>query len=87
MIKLSTYQSSPDILFCNFFEVLLFKSLFNYFMQNKLFTHYQSGFIPGDSCVAQLLSIIHEIHQRFDWNPSMDMRGSFLNISKAVDKI
>ena len=32
------------------------KSL-NYFMENKIFTEYQSGFIPGDSCVAQLLSI------------------------------
>ena len=41
------------------------KSLFNYFMQNKLFTECQSGFIPGESCNAQLLSNTHEIHKSF----------------------
>ena len=30
------------------FERLVFNSLFNYFMQHKLFTHCQSSFIPGD---------------------------------------
>ena len=30
----------------------------------------QYGFIPGDSCVAQLLSIMHEIYESFDCNPS-----------------
>ena len=39
----------------------IFNPLFNYFIQNKLFTECQCGFIPGDSCVAQLLSITHEI--------------------------
>ena len=37
------------------FERLIFNSLFNYFIQNELLTECQSGFIPGDSCVAQLL--------------------------------
>ena len=48
-------------IFSKVFERLIFNSLFNYFIQNKLFTECQSGFIPGDSCVAQLLSITHEI--------------------------
>ena len=56
-------------------------------MQNKLFTECQSGFIPGDSCIAQLLSITHEIYKIFDCNPPADTRGIFLDISKAFDKV
>ena len=55
-------------------------------MENKLLTECQPGFIPGDSCVAELLLITHEIYQRFDCNPSFDVKGTFLNISKAFDK-
>ena len=43
--------------------------------------------MPGDSCVAQLLSITHEIFNSFDYNPSVDIRGIFLDISKAFDKV
>ena len=31
----------------------LYNSLFNYFQSNRLFTPSQSGFLPGDSCIAQ----------------------------------
>ena len=71
----------------NIFERLIFNSLFNYFMQNKLFTECQSGFIPGESCVAQLLSTTHEIYKSFDCNPPAETRGIFLDISKAFDKV
>ena len=40
-----------------------------------------------DSCIAQLLSIIHEIQTAFDNNPAVDVRGVFLDISKAFDKV
>ena len=56
-------------------------------MQNKLFTECQSGFIPGDSCVAQLQSVTHEIYKSFDCNPPADTRGIFLDISKDFDKV
>ena len=56
-------------------------------MQNKLFTHCQSGFIPGDSCVLQLLSITHEILKSFDCHPPSDTRDTFLDVSKAFDKV
>ena len=56
-------------------------------MQNKLFTECQSDFIPGDSCVAQLLSITHEIYKSFDCNPPADTRGIFLDISEVFDKV
>ena len=58
-----------------------------YFIENKLFTVCQSGFLPGDSCTSQLLSIIHEIHKSIGENPPIDVRGTFLDISKAFDKL
>ena len=36
---------------------------------------------------AQLLSISHEIQTAFDENPTVDVRGVFLDISKAFDKV
>ena len=56
-------------------------------MQNKLFTEFQSGFMPGDPCVAQLLSVTREIYKSFDCNPPAGEREIFLDISKAFDKI
>ena len=69
------------------FERLIFNSLFNYFIENNLLSPPQSGFIPGDSCVQQLISITHEIYNAFDCNPSLEVRGVFLDISKAFDKV
>ena len=62
-------------------------SLFNHFIPDKLFTECLSGFIPGDSCVAQHLSVTHKIYKSFDCNPPYDVRGNFLDISKVFDKI
>ena len=61
--------------------------MFNYFRQNNLFTECQFGFILGDSCVAQLLSVTNEIYQSFDCSPTRDIMGFFLDISKAFDKV
>ena len=73
--------------FGKIFERVIYNSLFNYFLSNKLFTPSQSGFLPGDSCIAQLLSIFHEIQSAFDENPTVDVRGVFLDISKAFGKV
>ena len=69
------------------FERVIYNSLFNYFQSNRLFTPSRSGFLPGDSCITQLLSIIHEIQTAFDENPTVDVRGVFLDLSKAFDKV
>ena len=69
------------------FERSIYFSLYNYFIQSKIFAECQSGFIPGDSCVAQLLSVTHETYKIFDYNPSVYIRGVFLDISKAFDKV
>ena len=55
-------------------------------MANKLLNPNQSGFMPGDSCIHQLISITHEIYASFDANPSLEVRGVFLDISKAFDR-
>ena len=47
----------------------------------------QSGFMPGDSCIRQLISVTHEIYASFDANPSLEVRGVFLDISKAFDRV
>ena len=48
---------------------------------------HQSEFRPGDSCVHQLISIVHYIYNAFDANPSLEVRGVFLDISKAFDRV
>ena len=52
-----------------------------------IFLQCQSGFIPGDSYVAQLLSITHEIYQSSDFSPTRDIKGVFLDNSNAFDKL
>ena len=37
--------------------------------------------------VHQLISIVHNIYNAFDANPSLEARGVFLDISKAFDKV
>ena len=74
-------------IFSKILERAIYNSLFNHFVSNKRFTPSQSGFLPGDSCIAQPLSIIHEIHTNFDNNPPVDVRGVFLVISKEFDKV
>ena len=49
---------------------------------NKLLNPNQSGFMPGNSCIHQLISITHEIYASFDAN-----RGVFLDISKVFDRV
>ena len=59
--------------------------MFEFFTKNNFISLNQSGFKPGDLCINQLLSITHEIYRSFD--DGLDVRGVFLNISKAFDKV
>ena len=56
-------------------------------MANKLLNPDQSGFMPGNSCINQFISITHEIYVSFDANPSLEVQGVFLDISKASDQV
>ena len=69
------------------FECILYKPLFLYLETKNLLTPHQSGFHPNDSCIYQLLSIVNSIYTNFDHNPSLEVRGNFLDISKAFDKV
>ena len=44
-------------------------------------------FKKNNSCISQLVSITHEIYSAFDFNPSLEVRGVFLCLSKAFDKV
>ena len=59
--------------------------MFDFFSKNNLLSPSQSAFRPGDSCINQLLSINHEILSAFDMG--FEVRGIFLDISKAFDKV
>ena len=41
-------------IFGKIFERVIFKDLFNYFHKKGLFTKFQSGFLPGDTCRSLL---------------------------------
>ena len=69
------------------FEKLLFNSIFKFLDDNNLLSSNQSGFRPSDSCEYQLLSIVHDIYASFDCCPSLEVRGVFLDISKAFDRV
>ena len=76
--------SLPPI-FGKILERLIFQEMFPFFIENKLIAANQSGFKPGDSCINQLIAITHEIYQSFD--AGYEVRGVFLDISKAFDKV
>ena len=67
------------------FERIIYNNMLKYFLDNNLITPKQSGFRPGDSCINQLLSITHDIFTSFD--NGLEVRGVFLDISKAFDKV
>ena len=64
---------------------IFYNSLFEFFIQNNLITPNQSGFKTGDSCINQLISNTHEIYKSFA--DGYEVRGVFLDISKAFDKV
>ena len=55
------------------------------FLENDLIFQIQPGFKPESSCISQLLSTNHEILSVLDID--LEVRGLFLDISKAFDKI
>ena len=61
--------------------------MFEYIEKCKLLSVHQSGFRVNDSCVDQLLSIVHNIYTAFDSYPTLESRGVFLDMSKAFDKV
>ena len=69
------------------FERLIFDSLFEYLENCKLLSAHQSGFWANDSCVDQVLCIVHNIYTVFDAYPTLESCGVFLDMSKTIDKV
>ena len=59
--------------------------MYSFFIENDLISSNQSGFKQWDSLINQLLSITHDIYQSLDLD--YEVRGVFLDISKAFDKV
>ena len=55
--------------------------------ENKLLLVHTSGFQSKDSCVNQLLSIVHNLYKAFDGYPTLKTCGVFLDMSKTFDKV
>ena len=69
------------------FEKFMVNSIFRFIDTRKIFSVHQSGFHPGDSCVHQLIGIVDDINNAFDANPSLEVRGVFLDICKTFDRV
>ena len=84
--SLENYRPISLLPICSkIFEHLIYNEMFTFFTENNLISPNQSGFRPGDSCVNQLLVITHKIYKSFD--EGFELRGVFLDISKAFDKV
>ena len=66
---------------------IILNSLFKHLEDRSLLNNNQSGFRPGNSYVHQLLAITNDSHKVFDTNPSLEVRGVFLDLLKAFDRV
>ena len=66
-------------------ERLIRDKIVDHMTQNDLFSPYQHGFIPGKSCITQLLEILEEITDALDQGFDIDI--IYLDYTNAFDKI
>ena len=66
-------------------EKIVFIRLYNFLLEIKFLTPFQSGFRPGDSTTNQLILISHKIYEALE--QGKEVRMVFLDISKAFDKV
>ena len=66
-------------------ERLVFKYLYNHFLDNNILTSLQSGFRPGDSTVNQLTYLYDTFCHALD--SGKEIRVVFCDISKAFDRV
>ena len=66
---------------------MIFDSIYDFIDKSKLFNNNQSGTRPSVSCINELIAIALNIFSAFDANPSLEVRGVFLDLSKAFDRV
>ena len=91
------YKKDDPSLVCNYrpisllssigkvMEKIVHKHMFNYFNDNSIITCLQSGFVPGDSTVNQLVDIYNTFCKALD--NGLEVRAVFCDISKAFDRV
>ena len=60
-------------------------NVLSFFIDNNVITSFQSGFLPKDSTVNQLVSVYHSFCQALD--DGKEVRAVFCDISKAFDRV
>ena len=66
-------------------EKIVHNYVFNFFRDNEVFTTLQSGSIPGDSTVNQLVDVYNTFCKALD--KGKEVRAIFCDISKAFDRV
>lgn len=66
-------------------EKIIYKHGFNFFRDHQTITAMQSGFIPGDSTVNQLVAIYNTFCKALD--EVKEVRAIFCDMSKAFDRV
>ena len=66
-------------------EKIVHKNLFNFTRDHEILTSLQSGFIPGDSTVNQLVDIYNTFCRALD--DGKEVRAVFCDVSKAFDRV
>ena len=67
------------------FERCIYSYVFSYLKLNNIITPSQSGFIPGDSTINQLLVIYNDLCISFD--KKITSQSVYFDISKAFDRV
>ena len=68
-----------------FLKKIVHKHVFNFFHEHHVITTLQSGFVPGDSTVNQLVDIYNTFCKALD--EGKEVRAIFCDISKAFDRV
>ena len=76
---------SLTLVACKLIERLIRDKIVDHMTQHNLFSPYQHGFIPGKSCITQLLETLEEITDAMDQGYDVDI--IYLDYTKAFDKI
>ena len=66
-------------------EKIVHKHVYNFLSEHQVITTLQSGFIPGDSTVNQLVDIYNTFCRALD--DGKEVRAIFCDISKAFDRV
>ncbi|MCG8048840.1 MAG: reverse transcriptase domain-containing protein [Candidatus Thiodiazotropha endolucinida] len=66
-------------------EKIVHKHMFNFFLDQHAITSLQSGFVPGDSTVNQLVDIYNTFCKALD--DGKEVRAIFCDVSKAFDRV